>query len=143
MISPLLIFSSCTTLFVSPTNNVTSENNELKTEIASENLDKGKSILGAPHKVEKKETINPRTKRDNNKKSQQKKPHFYHHYGDSGEHIRPNYYKWLATQQSNSMLLSENQNQFPSSLAPLRDLVKVLMFLSNLNNFNSSPSPPD
>ena len=97
MISPLLIFSSCTTLFVSPTNNVTSKNNELKAEIASENLDKGNSILGAPPKVEKKETRNPRTKKENNKKSQQKKPHFCRHYGSSG-HTLPNCYMWLATQ---------------------------------------------
>ena len=61
------IVSSSTTTFVSPANNVNSENNELKTEIASENLDKGKYILGAPPKVEKKETRNSRTKRDNDK----------------------------------------------------------------------------
>ena len=61
------IVSSSTTAFVSPANNVNSENNELKTEIASENLDKGKYILGAPLKVEKKETRNSRTKRDNDK----------------------------------------------------------------------------
>ena len=48
------IASSSTTVFVSPIDNVNSENNESKTEIASENLDKGKSILGAPLKVEKK-----------------------------------------------------------------------------------------
>ena len=34
------IVSSSTTFFVSLANNVNSENNELKTEIASENLDK-------------------------------------------------------------------------------------------------------
>ena len=50
-------------------NNVNSKNDEAKTEIASENLDKDKSILGAPPKVEKKEARNPRTKRENNKKS--------------------------------------------------------------------------
>ena len=61
------IVSSSTTFFVSPANNVNSENNKLKTEIASENLDKGKYILGAPPKVEKKETRNSRTKRDNDK----------------------------------------------------------------------------
>ena len=75
------IASSSTFLFVSSTNN-----------IASENVDKGKSILGAPPKVEKKETRNPRTKIVNNKKSQQKKPHFCHHYGALG-HTRPNCYK--------------------------------------------------
>ena len=73
------IASSSTTVFVSPVDNVNSKNDETKTEIASENLDKGKSIPGEPLKVEKKETRNPRTKKKNNKKSQQKKPHFCHH----------------------------------------------------------------
>ena len=40
------------------------------------------------------------------------------------------------------MISSGNQNQFPSSFAPLGDLLKALMFLSNLNGFNSSPSLP-
>ena len=113
-----------------------------KTKIASENLDKDKSILGAPPKVEKKEARNPRTKRENNKKSQQKKPHFCHHCGASG-HTYSNFYKWLATQQSNSMLSSGNQNQFPSTFAHLEDLLKALIFLSNLNSFKSSPSSMD
>ena len=39
--------SSSTTVFVSPASNVNSENNELKIEVASENVDKGKSILAA------------------------------------------------------------------------------------------------
>ena len=56
------ISSSSTTVFVSPGNNVESENNNVKTVLASENIDKGKSILGAPPKLEKKETKNPRTK---------------------------------------------------------------------------------
>ena len=83
------IASSSTTVFVSPANNVNYENNESKTEIASENIDKGKSILGAPPKVEKKETRNPRTKKVNNKKSQLKKLHLCHHCGVSG-HTHPN-----------------------------------------------------
>ena len=61
------IASSSTIVFVSPANNVNSKNNECKTDIASENVDKGKSILGAPPKLEKKETRNPRTKKVNNK----------------------------------------------------------------------------
>ena len=67
--SSLNIASSSTTVFVSLADNVNSENHEFKTEIASKNFDKGKSILGAPTKVEKKETRNPRTKKVNNKKS--------------------------------------------------------------------------
>ena len=61
------IASSSTTMFVSPSNNVNFENNECKTDITSKNVDKGKSILGAPPKLEKKETRNPRTKKVNNK----------------------------------------------------------------------------
>ena len=63
------IASSSTTVFVSPVDNVNSKNDEIKTEIVSENVDKGKSILGAPPKVEKKVTRNPRIKKVNNKKS--------------------------------------------------------------------------
>ena len=37
--------SSSTTMFVSLANNVNSKNNDVKTVIASENIDKGKSIL--------------------------------------------------------------------------------------------------
>ena len=47
--------SSSTTVFVTPANNVKIENNEIKTELASENINKGKSILGAPPKLEKKD----------------------------------------------------------------------------------------
>ena len=39
------------------------------------------------------------------------------------------------------MIASVSQNQLQSSLTPLGDLLKALMFLSNLNGFNSSPSP--
>ena len=56
-------------MFVSLANNVNSENNECKTDIASENVNKGKSILGASPKLNKKETRNPRTKKGNNQKS--------------------------------------------------------------------------
>ena len=57
--------SSSTTVFVPPANNLKTENNEIKTELASENLDKGKSILGAPPKLEKKNVKNPRAKKAN------------------------------------------------------------------------------
>ena len=39
------------------------------------------------------------------------------------------------------MIASGSQNQLQSSLASLGDLLKALMFLSNLNGFNSFPSP--
>ena len=48
------IDSTTTTIFVPPANNVETENNEVKNELASENIDKGKSILGAPAKQDKK-----------------------------------------------------------------------------------------
>ena len=41
------IVSSNTTMFVSSANNVDSKNNDVKTVLASDNIDKGKSILGA------------------------------------------------------------------------------------------------
>ena len=39
-----------TIVFILPANNVEIKNNDVKTNLASENLDKGKSILGAPPK---------------------------------------------------------------------------------------------
>ena len=44
------IASTSTIVFVPPVNNVEIENNDVKIDLASENLDKGKSILGAPFK---------------------------------------------------------------------------------------------
>ena len=44
------IASTSTTVFVPSSNNVEIENNNVKNDLASENLDKGKSILGAPLK---------------------------------------------------------------------------------------------
>ena len=118
-----------TTIFVPPANNVNIENND-KTKLASENLDKGKSILGAPPKQGKKEAKNPKAKKANSQKPKQKKQHLCHHCGVAG-HTQPNCYKSLATQQSNGMIASGNQNQLQSSLALLGDLLKALMFLSN------------
>ena len=128
------IASTSTIVFVPPTNNVKIENTNVKTDLASENIDKGKSILGAPPELEKKDVKNPRAKKTNSQKPKQKKQHLCHHCEVTG-HTRPNWYKWLATQQSNDMIASVNQNQLQSSLAPLRDLLKALMFLSNLNGF--------
>ena len=45
----------------------------MKNLLASENINKGKSILGALSKLEKKDTKNPRAKKGNNQKSKQKK----------------------------------------------------------------------
>ena len=83
-------------MFVPPVNNVKIENNEIKTKLVSENLDKGKSILGAPLKFEKKDVKNPKAKKTNSQKPQQKKQPLCHHCGAVG-HTRPNCYKWLAT----------------------------------------------
>ena len=76
--------STSTTVFVPLANNVKIENNEIKTELASENLDKGKSILGVPPKLEKKDVKNPRAKKTNSQKPKQKKQHFCHHCGAAG-----------------------------------------------------------
>ena len=73
--------SSSTTIFVPLTNNIKIKKNEIKTELASENLDKGKSILGAPPKLEKKDVKNPRSKKTNSQKPKQKKQHLCHHCG--------------------------------------------------------------
>ena len=63
--SSLNIASTSTTVFVSTTNNVESKNNDVKSMLASENIDKGKSILGAPPKHDKKEAKSPRAKKAN------------------------------------------------------------------------------
>ena len=98
------ITSTSTTVFFPPSNNAI-ENNDVKTDITSENIEKDKSILGAPPKQDKKEAKNPRTKKANSQKPKQKKQHLCHHCGVAG-HTRPNCYKWLATQQSNGMIAS-------------------------------------
>ena len=108
-LSSFNITSSNTTVFVPPANNDKIENNEIKTELASESIDKGKSILGAPLKLEKKDVKNLRAKKANSQKPKQKKKHLCHHCGAAG-HAQPNCYKWLATQQSNGMIASGSQN---------------------------------
>ena len=104
--SPSIAFTS-TTFFVPLANNVETENNNVKNELASKNIDNGKSILGAPHKQDKKDIKNPRAKKANSQKPKQKKQHLSHLCG-AANHTRPNCYKWLATQQSNGMIASEN-----------------------------------
>ena len=59
------IISTSSTVFVPLANNVEIENNNVKTDVASENINKGKFILGAPPKHDKKEVKNPRTKKAN------------------------------------------------------------------------------
>ena len=118
------IASTNTIVFVPPANNIETKNNIVKNDLASENIDKGKCILGAPLKQDKKEVKNPRVKKAKSQKLKQKKQHLCHHCG-AASHTQPNCYKWLTTQQSNSMIASGNQNQFPSFLAPLGDLLKA------------------
>ena len=91
------IASTSSTIFVPPAINVEIENNNVKTDVTSKNVDNGKSILGAPPKQDKKEVKNPRAKKSNSQKSKQNKQHLCHHCGVAG-HTRPNCYKWLATQ---------------------------------------------
>ena len=62
------IASASTTVFVSLADNVETKNNDVKNELASERIDKGKSILGAPPKLDKKEIKNLRTKKGNTQK---------------------------------------------------------------------------
>ena len=62
------IATSSTIVFVPPASNVEIENNDVKKELASDNIDKGKSILEAPPKLDKKEIKNPRAKKGNTQK---------------------------------------------------------------------------
>ena len=62
------IASTSTTVFVPLANNVETENNDVKNELTSENVDKGKFILGAPPKLDKKEIKIPRVKKWNSQK---------------------------------------------------------------------------
>ena len=57
--------STNTTIFFPLANNVEIEKNNVKNELASENIDKGKSILEAPPKLDKKEVKNRRAKKGN------------------------------------------------------------------------------
>ena len=78
------IASTSTTVFVPLSNNVEIENNNVKTNLTSENLDKGKSILRAPPKFEKKNAKNPKAKKAPSQKPKQKKQHLCHHCGIAG-----------------------------------------------------------
>ena len=61
--------STSTTVFVPPASNTKIENTNVKMGLASENLDKGKSILGAPPKLDKKDIKNPKARKANFQKS--------------------------------------------------------------------------
>ena len=78
------IASTSTTIFVSLANNVESENNDVKTALTSENIDKSKFILEASLKLDKKETKNPKAKKGNTQNYKQKKQYFCHHCGATG-----------------------------------------------------------
>ena len=78
------IASTSTTIFVPSSNNVEIENNDVKTDLASENIDNGKSILGVPSKQDKKEAKNTKAKKANSQKPKQKKQHLCHHCGVTG-----------------------------------------------------------
>ena len=70
------IASTSTIIFVPPTSNIETENNVVKNELASENIDNGESILGAPPNLDKKEIKNLRAKKGNSQKPKQKKAVF-------------------------------------------------------------------
>ena len=97
------ISSTSTTVFIPPSNNAESENNDVQKVLTSENIDKGKSILGSLPKQDKKEIKNPKAKKGNTQKPKLKKQHLCHHCG-AARHTRSNCYKWLAIQQSNNMI---------------------------------------
>ena len=84
--------STSTTVFVPPASNTEIENTDVKNGLANENLDKSKSILGAPPKLEKKDIKSCKAKKANSQKPKQKKQHLCHHCGIAG-HTRPNCYK--------------------------------------------------
>ena len=88
--------STSTTVFVPPASNTEIENTDVKISLASETLDKGKSSLGAPTKLDNKDVKNPKAKKANSQKPKQKKQHLCHHCGAAG-HTRTNCYKWLAS----------------------------------------------
>ena len=73
------ISSTSSIVFVPPAINVEIENNNVKTDVASENINKGKFILGAPSKQDKKDVKNPKAKKANSQKPKQKKQHLCHH----------------------------------------------------------------
>ena len=62
-----------TVVFVPPANDIETDYNVVKNDLANENTNKGKSILRAPLRQDKKEDKNPRAKKANSQKPKQKK----------------------------------------------------------------------
>ena len=60
--------STSTIVFVPHASNTNIENTNVKISLASENLDKGKSILGSSPKLGKKDSKNPKAKKANSQK---------------------------------------------------------------------------
>ena len=83
-LSSSITTSTSTTVFVPPASNTKIENTDVKIGLASANLDKGKSILGAPPKLDKKDIKNPKAKKANSQKPKQKRQHLCHHCGATG-----------------------------------------------------------
>ena len=75
------IASSSTTVFVSHANNVESRNNDVKTVLATKNIDKGKSILGASPKLDKKTLKTLELRKAITKSLKKKKQHLYYYCG--------------------------------------------------------------
>ena len=65
--------STSTTVFIPPASNTDIENTDVKISLTSKNLEKGKSILEAPPKLDKKDAKNPKAKKANSQKPKQKK----------------------------------------------------------------------
>ena len=63
--------STSTIVFVPPASDTEIENTDVKISLASENLDRGKSILGAPPKLETKDIKNPKAKKAYSQKPKQ------------------------------------------------------------------------
>ena len=57
--------STSTTVFIPLARNTETKNTDVKISLANENLDKGKSILGAPPKLDRKDVKNPKAKKAN------------------------------------------------------------------------------
>ena len=113
------ITSTSTIVFFPPANNVNIENNEIKIELASENLDKGNSILEAPLKFEKKYVKNSRTKKANSQKPKQKKQHLYHHCR-AASHTRPNCYKCFHSTEQRHDSIWKSESASTLSCSPWR-----------------------